>query len=94
MRACSCSRVSRQDSTDVDVAIRFGDGNYPGLAVDQHFHGILFPVCGPALLKGRKPLRKPHGLHFSQTSLAVQAAIDGHGVAPLAIRRSSPPRIA
>jgi LysR family glycine cleavage system transcriptional activator len=107
------------DRDDVDVAIRFGDGNYPGLAVDKLFHDVLFPVCSPALLRRRKPLREPRdlmqhtlihleyeaqgavwpnwrmwmlaagikdfndkrGLHFSQTSLAIQAAIDGHGIA-------------
>lgn len=107
------------DREDIDVAIRFGDGVYPGLVVEKLFHDTLFPVCSPALLEGAKPLREPRdllqftlihldweaqgavwpnwrmwmlaagvkdfndtrGLHFSQTSLAVQAAVDGHGVA-------------
>ena len=107
------------DREDIDVAIRFGDGVYPGLNVEKLFHDTLFPVCSPELLKGAKRLREPRdllqftlihmdweaqgavwpnwrmwmkaagvkdfndsrGLHFSQTSLAIQAAIDGHGVA-------------
>lgn len=107
------------DREDIDVAIRFGNGVYPGLLVEKLFHDTLFPVCSPELLKGAKPLREPkdllqftlihldweaqgavwpnwrmwmlaagvkdfndsRGLHFSQTSLAVQAAVDGHGVA-------------
>lgn len=107
------------DREDIDVAIRFGEGIYPGLVVEKLFHDTLFPVCSPELLKGAKPLREPRdllqftlihldweaqgavwpnwrmwmlaagvkdfndtrGLHFSQTSLAVQAAVDGHGVA-------------
>jgi len=107
------------DREDIDVAIRFGDGNYPGLVVEKLFHDTLFPVCSPELLKGTKKLREPkdllqftlihldweaqgavwpnwrmwmlaagvkdfndtRGLHFSQTSLALQAAIDGNGVA-------------
>jgi len=107
------------DRDDIDVAIRFGDGVYPGLVVEKLFHDTLFPVCSPALLEGAKPLREPRdllqftlihleweaqgavwpnwrmwmqaagvkdfndtrGLHFSQTSLALQAALDGHGVA-------------
>ncbi len=107
------------DREDIDVAIRFGDGVYPGLVVEKLFHDTLFPVCSPELLTGAKPLREPRdllqftlihldweaqgavwpnwrmwmlaagvkdfndtrGLHFSQTSLAVQAAVDGHGVA-------------
>jgi LysR family glycine cleavage system transcriptional activator len=113
------SAVLDFDRDDVDVAIRFGDGNYPGLQVDKMFHDVLFPICSPALLKRRKPISEPRdllqhtlihleyeaqgavwpnwrmwmlaagvkdfndtrGLHFSQTSLAIQAAIDGHGIA-------------
>lgn len=104
---------------DIDVAIRFGEGIYPGLLVEKLFHDTLFPVCAPSLLAEGKPLKEPRdllqftlihldweaqgavwpnwrmwmlaagvkdfndsrGLHFSQTSLAVQAAVDGHGVA-------------
>ncbi len=104
---------------DIDVAIRFGEGIYPGLQVEKLFHDTLFPVCSPDLLKGARRLREPRdllqftlihldweaqgavwpnwrmwmlaagvkdfndtrGLHFSQTSLALQAALDGHGVA-------------
>ena len=104
---------------DVDVAIRFGRGQYPELHVEKLFQDTVFPVCSPALLARSKPLREPldllkfplihldwealgdvwpnwrmwmqasgisdfddsRGLHFSQTSLALQAAIDGHGVA-------------
>ncbi|HUR42773.1 MAG TPA: transcriptional regulator GcvA [Aestuariivirga sp.] len=107
------------DRDDVDVAIRFGKGNYPGLKVEKLFEDVIFPVCSPALLKGRKPIREPRdllahtlihlvweaqdavwpnwrmwmlaagvtdfnetrGLHFSHSSLAIQAAIDGQGVA-------------
>lgn len=107
------------DREDIDVAIRFGDGSYPGLVVEKLFHDTLFPVCSPELLKRTKKLREPkdllqftlihldweaqgavwpnwrmwmlaagvkdfndtRGLHFSQTSLALQAAIDGNGVA-------------
>jgi LysR family glycine cleavage system transcriptional activator len=103
----------------IDVAIRFGSGNYQGLIAEKLFVDEIFPVCSPELLKGKKPLRNPRdllnhtlihldweaqgavwpnwsmwmkaagiadfndtrGLHFSQTSLALQAAIDGHGVA-------------
>lgn len=103
---------------DMDIAIRFGDGIYPGMQVDRLFVETVFPVCSPLLLSGSRPLRHPRdllhhtlihvdwedlgpwpnwrmwmqaagvndfndrrGLHFSQTSLAIQAAIDGNGVA-------------
>ncbi|MEA2780420.1 MAG: LysR family transcriptional regulator, glycine cleavage system transcriptional activator [Rhodospirillaceae bacterium] len=104
---------------EVDLAIRFGRGEYPGLRVHRLFDETIFPVCSPKLLDGSPPLTQPrdlrhhmlihvewqalgatwpdwrmwmlaaglgdldatHGLHFSQTSLALQAAIDGQGVA-------------
>jgi len=107
------------DRDGIDVAIRFGKGEYPGLKVEKLFEDTVFPVCSPALLSNARPLREPRdllrhtlihldweaqgavwpnwrmwmlaagikdftdtsGLHFNQTSLAVQAAVDGHGVA-------------
>ncbi len=103
----------------IDIAVRFGTGNYPGMRVDRLFDEMIAPVCSPRLLDGRPPLRHPRdlrrhtlihvdwqvegatwpdwpmwmlaagidsrepirALHFIQTSLAVQAAIDGQGVA-------------
>ncbi len=44
---------------DVDLAVRHGDGNWPGLAVTRLCSEQLFPVCSPKLLSGRKRLRKP-----------------------------------
>jgi LysR family transcriptional regulator, glycine cleavage system transcriptional activator len=107
------------DRDDVDVAIRFGSGKYPGLQSDLLFQDSLFPVCSPKIITAQKPLRTPRdllkhtlihlewdaqgqpwpnwrmwmqaagitdfdetaGLHFGMTSLIIQAAVDGHGVA-------------
>jgi LysR family transcriptional regulator, glycine cleavage system transcriptional activator len=104
---------------DIDIAIRFGRGNYPGMRSDLLFQDHVFPVCSPRLIKDDKPLKTPTdllryplihldwdaeglpwptwrmwmlaagvkdfdsaaGLHFSQTSLAVQAAINCQGIA-------------
>lgn len=108
---------------DMDVAIRFGTGRYPGMRVDRLISDTLSPVCSPRLLKGKRPIRHPRdlrqftlihvdwqgdwqglggtwptwamwmasagvtdidtsrGLHFDQGVAAIQAAIDGQGVA-------------
>jgi LysR family glycine cleavage system transcriptional activator len=104
---------------EADLAVRFGNGNYPGLQIDRLFEETIFPVCSPKLLKGKHPLRQPRGLkhhtlihvewraqgatwpdwrmwllaagirdldpmrglRFTQTSIALQAAIEGQGVA-------------
>ena len=47
---------------DVDLAIRFGAGNWPGLKVERLMTEDIFPVCSPALLKGERPLERPEDL--------------------------------
>ena len=44
---------------DVDLAVRHGDGNWPGMRVDRLAAEQLFPVCSPKLLGGRTRLRTP-----------------------------------
>jgi LysR family glycine cleavage system transcriptional activator len=50
------------DADDVDVAIRFGAGEYPGLASSRLFDNIVVPVCSPRLLASEKPLKVPRDL--------------------------------
>lgn len=47
-----------------DVAIRFGDGHYPGYSVHKLFLFALHstPMCSPALIDSRHPLREPSDL--------------------------------
>jgi LysR family transcriptional regulator, glycine cleavage system transcriptional activator len=47
---------------DVDCAIRYGRGQWPGLRADWLMADQLFPVCSPALLTGNRPLRRPEDL--------------------------------
>jgi LysR family glycine cleavage system transcriptional activator len=47
---------------DVDAAIRYGRGQWPGLRADWLTADHLFPVCSPALLEGDNPLRSPEDL--------------------------------
>jgi LysR family glycine cleavage system transcriptional activator len=100
---------------EVDMAVRYGRGNWPGLRTDWLMAEDIFPVCSPALMQGAKPLRRTgdlahhtllhtmtgredwqlwltaaglpvslalrRGLNFDQTFMALQAAMDGLGVA-------------
>jgi LysR family glycine cleavage system transcriptional activator len=50
------------ERNDIDVAIRFGTGNYPGLSVHRLFSNVIVPVCSPQLLTSGKPLREPRDL--------------------------------
>ncbi|WP_369720680.1 MULTISPECIES: transcriptional regulator GcvA [unclassified Bradyrhizobium] len=47
---------------DVDAAIRYGRGQWPGLRADWLMADELFPVCSPSLLRGEKPLQRPEDL--------------------------------
>ena len=47
---------------DFDLAIRHGDGNWPDLHVTRLCAEELFPVCSPAMIRGRRALRAPADL--------------------------------
>ena len=104
---------------DVDVAIRYGAGKYPGLDVDLLMAETILPVCSPRLLLGDAPIKTPadlakhtllhdgspdkdesaptwpmwlkaagvseadgaRGPKFNQSSLVIEAAVAGKGVA-------------
>jgi LysR family transcriptional regulator, glycine cleavage system transcriptional activator len=98
---------------ELDVAIRHGQGQWPGMHVARLCEEELFPVCSPKLLGGRRALRTPadlahhpllhagdwsawqewlraykvpstsaeRGIVFNQASMAIDAAIEGQGVA-------------
>ena len=44
---------------EVDLAVRHGDGNWPGLETVRLSSEQLFAVCSPKLLTGRRRLTKP-----------------------------------
>ena len=103
---------------EVDVAIRYGAGRYPGLEVKRLFSETVIPVAAPSLL-AEQPLNAPadlahhillhdgspdlddscpdwsmwlaarglknidgmRGPRFNQSSLVIEAAVNGRGVA-------------
>lgn len=46
----------------VDVAIRWGLGSWPNVTAERLLAEDMFPVCSPALTRGRQGLRKPADL--------------------------------
>jgi LysR family glycine cleavage system transcriptional activator len=62
-----------------DVAVRYGVGGYPGVRSDLLLEAGVIPVCSPALLTGRHPLRKP-------------ADLAGHTLIHVAVGRVEEPR--
>lgn len=47
---------------DVDCAIRYGHGDWPGLRADYLLSEDIFPVCSPRLMHGPSALRTPADL--------------------------------
>jgi LysR family transcriptional regulator, glycine cleavage system transcriptional activator len=47
---------------EVDIAVRYGRGGWPGLRAHWLMAERLFPVCSPRLLTDLKPLRRPEDL--------------------------------
>jgi LysR family glycine cleavage system transcriptional activator len=53
-------------SGDVDIAVHFGNGDYPGLEAELLVANAVAPMCSPRLLEADPPLRKPEDLrHFT-----------------------------
>lgn len=47
---------------DIDLAVRYGKGRWPGLHSELLLETDRFPVCSPALRDGPPPLRRPKDL--------------------------------
>jgi LysR family glycine cleavage system transcriptional activator len=119
VRVSASMQLADFESDGVDLAIRYGAGRYPGLAVGLLMREEVMPVCAPALLDGTPPLDTPaalaavtllhddspeqdlscptwpmwlkaagvtgvdgkRGPRFNQSSLVIEAAVAGKGVA-------------
>lgn len=115
VRISTSMRLVDFQHEEIDVAIRFGRGTWPGLRSDWLMAENIFPVCSPSLLVGPRPLTRPAdlashtllhvhmrrdewqlwltaagldgslaakpSLTFDQRLMALQAAMDGMGVA-------------
>jgi LysR family glycine cleavage system transcriptional activator len=63
--------MTSDDSVDfsrvnVDMALRYGHGDWPGMSVERLMTEEVFPVCAPGLLQSGPPLRRPADLkHFT-----------------------------
>ncbi|WP_186059968.1 transcriptional regulator GcvA [Burkholderia gladioli] len=64
----------------VDVAIRYGAGNWPDLASTYLLRDDFFPVCSPALLEGEHALTSPAELRHHR--LIHDTSMSDFGVFP------------
>jgi LysR family glycine cleavage system transcriptional activator len=79
-------RISTTDNVvdltrgDFDLAIRYGTGRYPGLAVELLLQNEVFPACSPRLLETGPPLHTPTDLLHH--ALIHDQAVDRDPLAP------------
>ncbi|HYW33757.1 MAG TPA: transcriptional regulator GcvA, partial [Candidatus Bathyarchaeia archaeon] len=59
VRISASSELVDFERDDVDIAVRYGRGSWPGLKVELLMHETLFVVCSPGLLEGPDAIRKP-----------------------------------
>ncbi|MBI6548917.1 transcriptional regulator GcvA [Xenorhabdus lircayensis] len=62
VRIQAVDREEDKLADDVDVAIFYGRGHWPGMRTDRLYPDYLLPVCSPALLTGDRPLKTPSDL--------------------------------
>ena len=62
VRISTSSHLVDFEREEVDVAVRYGFGSWPGLRANWLMAEDMFPVCSPALLTGDNPLRTPEDL--------------------------------
>lgn len=51
LRVMTAESYENFDAPDIDLSIRFGDGNWPGFNAAHLFAEEGFPICAPALLE-------------------------------------------
>lgn len=81
------SMIERQSSTEdvmeqvrrrqIDAAIVFGQGHYPGFRADKLFDVHAVPLCSPSLRSGQPPLQSAEDLRFHHL-LHDDTDMDGH----------------
>lgn len=49
---------------DIDLAVTYGKGDWPGVAADPVLILDFFPVCCPAFMEGDHPLTRPDSLRY------------------------------
>jgi LysR family glycine cleavage system transcriptional activator len=62
VRLVTSERLADFVSDGIDIAVRYGRGQYPGLKAELLMEEGVFPVCSPKLLEGPHPLRAPADL--------------------------------
>jgi LysR family transcriptional regulator, glycine cleavage system transcriptional activator len=64
VRLSTSEKIADFVTDGIDIAIRYGRGQYPSVSAELLMEEDLSPVCSPKLLEGRHPLRSPTDLKY------------------------------
>lgn len=87
LRIDASKRIADLDHSDIDIAIRLGDGNWPDVRAELLLAQEIFPVCAPALaarLHSIADLASVCVLSDENTMITWDRWFDSAGVAPVA----------
>lgn len=62
LRLVAASPVYDLAAAGIDLAVRYGGGEWPGVEATRLFDNEIWPVCAPSYLKGRPPIGSPADL--------------------------------
>ncbi len=77
VRIATSARSPDFSSGSLDLAIRYGRGNYPGYTSELLLRDGMTPVCAPHLLEGPKALKTPHDLRHHMLLHSETAVMAG-----------------
>src|SRR5919108_1836468 len=87
LRIDASTRIVDLDRSDVDLAIRMGDGNWPNVKAELLIAQEIFPVAAPSLaakLRSVEDLAKVSVLRDSNTMFSWERWFEGASVEPIA----------
>jgi LysR family glycine cleavage system transcriptional activator len=80
LRVITAASYEDFDAGDIDLSIRFGDGNWPGFTAVYLFAEEAFPICAPALLERHPELENASPRTLMKFPLLRLASEDTVGV--------------
>lgn len=97
LRLVASTRTPDLVAAGVDIAIRYGDGNWEGVEAVRIFDNEIWPVCAPRYLGDRAPLREVAALldetllhlgQFDRNWVTWPAWLKSHGLAAVPAKRA------
>jgi LysR family glycine cleavage system transcriptional activator len=96
LRLVASTRLHDLVAAGVDIAIRYGNGEWEGLEAIRLFDNEIWPVCAPSYLAGRGPIARVESLldetllhlgQFDRNWVTWPAWLAAHGVSAAARKR-------